>query len=345
MKAELHANSKSGTFAMPANLPPNYHKAEQSYREAIAPEDKVEALEEMMRIIPKHKGTDHMRADLKKRISQHKKEAQEGKKKGGRASSTLDKVEKEGAGQAVLVGLPNTGKTSIIAHFTKAQVEPTDYPFATFKSVSGMMRFENVQIQLVDLPPVSREHTEYWVFSIIRNTDLVLLIVDLSLPDPEEQVLELTTLLEEKHLLLVGGREILGPDQSTTVKPTVILATKSDIPGSEEGLVSLTEEYGSDFPIISLSVQAKQNTETLPQKIFEALHVLRVYTKAPGKKPELDQPYTLPVGSTIIDVAEAVHRDIAQNLRFARIWGANKYDGQQVKQDHVVSDEDIIELH
>ena len=328
---------------MPANLPPQYQRAEQRYREAIAPEDKVEALEEMMRIIPKHKGTDHMRADLKKRISQHKKEAQEGGKK--QAASTLDKVEKEGAGQAVLVGLPNAGKTSIVAHFTKAQVEPTDYPFATFKPVSGMMHFENIQIQLVDLPPVSMEHTEYWVFNIIRNTDLVLLIVDLSLPDPEEQVLELTTLLEEKHLLLAGNREISSPDLSIAVKPTIILATKSDIPGSEEGLVSLTEEYGSDFPIISLSVQAEQNTETLPQKIFEALQVLRVYTKAPGKKPDLDQPYTLPVGSTVLDVAEAVHRDIAQNLRFARIWGANKYDGQQVKQDHIVSDEDIVELH
>jgi hypothetical protein len=189
------------------------------------------------------------------------------------------------------------------------------------------------------------EHTEYWVFNIIRNADLALLIVDLSLPDPEEQVLELTTLLEDKHLLLIGDREIQGPDLSTATKPTVILATKSDTPGSEEGLVSLKEEYGSDFPIISLSVQTEQNTETLPQKIFEALSVLRVYTKAPGKKPDRDQPYTLPVGSTVIDVAEAVHRDIAQNLRFARIWGAKKHDGQQVKQDHVVSDEDIIELH
>jgi ribosome-interacting GTPase 1 len=330
---------------MPANLPPQYHRAEQRYREAIALEDKVEALEEMMRIIPKHKGTDHLRADLKKRLSQHKKEVQEDRKKGEGVSSTLDKVEKEGAGQAVLVGLPNAGKTSIIAHFTKAQVGPTDYPFATFKSVSGMMHFENVQIQLVDLPPVSMEHTESWVFNIIRNTDLVLLIVDLALPDPEEQVLELTTLLEEKHLLLVGNRGISGPDLSTAVKPTIILATKSDIPGSEDGLVSLTEEYGSDFPIVSLSVQAEQNTEALPQKIFEALRLLRVYTKAPGKKPDHDQPYTLPVGSTVLDVAEAVHRDIAENLRFARIWGADKYDGQQVKQDHVVSDGDIIELH
>jgi len=329
---------------MPANLPPDYHRAEQRYREAIAPEDKVEALEEMMRIIPKHKGTDHMRADLKKRISQHKKESQEGGKKSGR-TSTLDKVEKEGAGQTVLVGLPNTGKTSIVAHFTKAQVEPADYPFATFKPVSGMMPFENVQIQLVDLPPVSIEHTEYWIFNIIRNADLVLLIVDLSLSDPEEQILELTTLLEEKHLLLAGDRETEAPDMSTAVKPTMILATKLDAPGAEEGLASLTEEYGSDFPIIPLSIHAEQNTETLSQKIFEALHVLRVYTKAPGKKADRDHPYTLPVGSTIIDVADAVHRDIAENLRFARIWGANKYDGQQVKQDHIVSDEDIIELH
>ncbi|MCZ6634438.1 MAG: 50S ribosome-binding GTPase [bacterium] len=330
---------------MPANLPPDYHRAEQRYREAISPEDKIEALEEMMRIMPKHKGTDHLRADHRKRLSQHKKELQEGKKKGAKTSSTLDKVDKQGAGQVVLVGLPNAGKTSIVAHFTKAQVEPTDYPFATFKPTSGMMHFENIQIQLVDMPPVSPEHTEYWAFNIIRNTDLVLLVVDLSQPAPEEQVLELTSLLEEKHLLLTGDRETESPDLSTAIKPTYLVATKFDAPNAESGLASLQEEYGDDFPILTLSVQSGHNTETLPEKLFEALHVLRIYTKAPGKQPDMDQPYTLPIGSTVFEVAETVHRDFSENLRFARIWGADKYDGQQVKQDHVVSDEDVIELH
>ncbi len=330
---------------MPANLPPNYHRAEQQYREAVAPQEKIEALEEMIRIMPKHKGTDHLRADLRKRLSTHRKEVQQGSQKGGRSTSTLDKVEKEGAGQAVLVGLPNAGKTSVVAACTNASVEPTDYPFATFKPTSGMARYEDIQIQLVDLPPVSSEHTEYWVFNIIRNADLVLLVADLSQPNPEDQVLEIGALLEEKHIQLSVDPDAEHPDLSTVVKPALVLATKADAPGAAAALKALESNYGAEFPIHPLSTQSDQNVESLPRHLFQALHVLRVYTKAPSKKPDLERPYTLPEGSTVLDVAQAVHRDFAENLRFARIWGEGTYDGQQVKQDHVVSDRDVIELH
>ncbi|MDP6778303.1 MAG: TGS domain-containing protein [Candidatus Latescibacteria bacterium] len=329
---------------MPANLTPQYLRAEELYRKATSPEEKIELLQEMLAIIPKHKGTDHLRGDLRKRLSEHKREAQQHKKKGAR-SATLDKIDKEGAGQAALIGAPNSGKSSIVATCTAATVQVADFPFSTFKPVPGMMAYEDVQVQLVDLPPVSEEYTESWVFSITRNADLVLLTVDLSQPAPEEQVFELSSLLEAKHLMLAGSRDLETPNLSIAVKPTLILATKCDTEEADAGLASLQEAYGEEFPIFSLSVQTGHHLEEMPRRVFQALEVLRIYTKAPGKKPDLEQPYILPIGSTVLDVAAAVHRDIAENLRFARIWGSEKYEGQQVKRDHVVEDRDILELH
>ena len=329
---------------MPANLTPQYLRAEEQYRKATSPEEKVELLQEMLAIIPKHKGTDHLRGDLRKRLSEHKKESQQAKRKGTR-SATLDHIDKEGAGQAVLIGSPNSGKSSIVEACTAATVQVADFPFSTFRPVPGMMAFEDVQVQLVDLPPVSEEYTEPWVFSITRNADLVLLTVDLSEPAPEEQVFEIGSLLEARHLMLAGDSEVPSPNLSVAVKPTLILATKYDAQGADAALASLQDAYGDEFPLFTLSIETGHHLEEMPRRIFEALNVLRIYTKAPGKKPDLEKPYILPVGSTVLDVATTVHRDIAENLRFARIWGSEKYEGQQVKRDHVVEDRDVLELH
>ncbi len=330
---------------MPANLPPQYLRVKQRYSEAATPEEKIECLQEMIAIIPKHKGTEHLRTDLRKRLVTHKKEAQQAKKKGARTSQPLDHIEKEGAGQVALVGAPNTGKSSIVATCTAASVQVADYPFSTFRPAPGMMAYEDVQIQLIDLPPVSPDYTESWVFNIVRNADLVLLTADLSQPNPEEQVLDITEILEAHHLMLAGTRDVSSPNLSTAVKLTLILATKHDTDTAGAGLASLTETYADEFPIFPLSVKSEQSLKQMSRRVFEALDLLRVYTKAPGKEPDLDQPYVLPVGSTVLDVAEAIHRDFAQNLRFARIWGSEKYDGQQVKRDHVVEDRDILEIH
>jgi hypothetical protein len=162
---------------MPANLPPQYHEAEKRYRAAKTPVEKIQALQEMLAIIPKHKGTDHLVGDLKRRMARHQAEAQK-KGAGGKGFSLY--IDREGVGQAVLVGLPNVGKSLLLNRLTHARSEVADYPFTTRHPHPGMVEFENVQIQLVDLPPVSPEHTDLWVFSLIRNADIVLLVVDLN---------------------------------------------------------------------------------------------------------------------------------------------------------------------
>ena len=329
---------------MPANLTPQYHKAEQRYKAAATPEEKVETLEEMLAIIPKHKGTDHLRGDLRKRLSQHRKELQQSKKKGGKTSQ-LDHVEKEGAGQAALAGVPNSGKSSIVATHSAAKVQVADYPFSTLKPVAGMLAYEDIQIQLVDLPPITPDYTESWTYNIIRTADLVLLVVDLALPQPEEQVLEVSALFEEHNLLLTGDRQTTTPNLSVAPKYTVILATKQDAPGAADGLSSLSEAYGEEFEIYPISIVSGHNSDGLPLKLFQTLDIVRVYTKAPGKKPDMERPYILPAGSTVQDVAAEIHRDLGESFRFAKIWGSEKYDGQQVKRDHVVLDRDVLEIH
>jgi len=330
---------------MPANLPPDYIRVEQRYREATTPEEKVEHLQEMLAIIPKHKGTDHLRADLRKRLSQHRKESQQARKKGARTSSSLDHVEREGAGQMALVGAPNSGKSSIVAACTAAEVQVADYPFSTFRPATGMVQYEDIQIQLIDLPPITRDYTETWVYNIIRNVDHVLLTVDLSEPAPEEQLLECAAILEEHNLMLTGSRNATSPNLSVASKPVLVVATKVDADGADVALSRLQETYADEYPLLPLCVVEEASLADFRRRLFEVLEILRVYTKTPGHKPDMDQPYVLPVGSTVLDVAEAIHRDFADNLRYARIWGSEKYDGQQVKRDHVVQDRDILEIH
>lgn len=329
---------------MPANLPPNYHRAETGYREATTTDGKIEALEEMLAIIPKHKGTDHLRADLRRRLSGHRKEAVEAKKKGGRAA-TLDHIVREGAGQIALVGESNTGKSSILTATTAADAIVADYPYSTYRPAVGMMAYEDAQIQLVDLPPITADHTEPWVFNVVRNADLVLLLVDLSRPDPEMQVLDVAAILEDHHLALAGSGDATSPDLSVAVKHTVVLATKCDALAADAGLASLTDAYASEYTVLPVSVNTSEYLDALPLQLFEALDVVRVYTKTPGKPVDESKPYVLPRGSTVLDVAEAIHKDLAESFRFARIWGSEKYDGQQVKRDHVIEDRDVIEVH
>ncbi len=158
-------------------------------------------------------------------------------------------------------------------------------------------------------------------------------------------MLELAGLFEEHNLLLTGSRGVESPSLSVAAKLALILATKSDAPDADAGLRSLEEAYAAEYRIYPLSVESGDRLPEMPLEVFRTLDIVRVYTKAPAKKPDMDRPYILPVGSTVVDVAAAVHRDLAERFRFARIWGSEKYEGQQVKRDHVVADRDVLEIH
>src|SRR5262249_23744379 len=185
-------------MVMPANLTPQYMSAEQRFKQASTHEEKIACLEEMLRVIPKHKGTDKLQADLKRRLSKLRQEAQ--KAAATRRGYSLS-VEAEGAGQIVLVGPPNAGKSALLRALSKATPEVADYPFTTRRPMPGMMPFENVQLQLVDMPPIAREYMEPWMSQIVRNANALLLVVDLCDPAVLDAVEFILAVLEEWKIL------------------------------------------------------------------------------------------------------------------------------------------------
>lgn len=324
---------------MPANLTPQYLEADKRYREAKTSSDKIAILEEMLAIIPKHKGTDKLQADLKRRLSKLKAELQ--KKKATSRTGDPAYVEPEGIGQAVLVGPPNAGKSMILSRLTKANPEVADYPFTTRTPLPGMAEYENVQIQLVDLPPISKEHIESWLPVIIRQADIVLLVIDLSTEELLEQIEMVKGMLRERRIELEDKQEQIG----VAYKKTIIVANKIDLPGSEENLTLLQELYGQKYSLLSISAGRGINLEELKSRIYNALDVVRVYTKAPGKEVNYNEPLAVKKGSNVLDVAQSIHKDFADKLRFARIWGRDKYAGQKVHKDYILQEGDIIEFH
>ncbi|MDI6894067.1 MAG: GTPase [Bacillota bacterium] len=329
---------------MPANLTPDYLAAEQRFREAVTPEDRLEALEEMLATIPKHKGTEKMQADIKRRMARIRAELQSRPQAARRRS--VYRVEKHGAGQVVLAGPPNSGKSRLLACLSNANPEVAPYPFTTRLPLAGMMPFENVQVQLVDLPPLARDMTPGEVLGLVRAADAVLLVFDLADDDLLAQTEEVFVLLGEARLTLVSeGRS----DRSR--KRTLVAGNKADLPGALDNLELLEgmcrrPPGGHDpLPVLPVSAASGLNLEELRGRVFWLLDRIRVYPKAPGRKVEHDSPLVLPRGSTVREGAEGLHKDIARGLKYARIWSSRTFDGQMVPRDFVLEEGDVVEFH
>jgi ribosome-interacting GTPase 1 len=325
---------------MPANLPPQYFDAEKNFREAKDPLEKIAALEEMLAIMPKHKGTDHLRAELRGRIAKLTQLA--AKKSGARRASMA--IEREGAAQVAVVGLPNAGKSRLIAAITNASPPVAEYPFTTHSATPGMMEFENIKIQLIDTPPLAPQSIEFWLPPLLRKADALLVMVDLS-RDPLGQMESIISQLEKMRIVLGGDGGAEEAEFTIWHQRALVIGNKLDLGGAAPNFEALKGEYGGRFPVIAISAGQGTGLEELKSKIYEVLNIIRVYTKAPGQKPDFTDPIVIPRGSTLADAAAEVHKDFAANMKYARIWGSGKHDGVMASRDHVLEDGDIIELH
>jgi len=342
---------------MPTNVTPEYKKAEEAYRKAREPKERLDCLKQMLSTIPKHKGTEHLQADIKSRIKELTEELA-GPKKGGKRGGPALAIRPEGAAQVALLGPPNSGKSMLHQRLTGSRAQGGPGPFITQYPEPGMLAHEDIAFQLLDLPSMSADHSPPWIASSLQASDAALLVVDLSDPGCVEQVQFILDTLAQKKVDLVPGwpgldqadaapasDEAIFDDPFRIALPTLLLANKSDLAADPEEVAVLEELLGVDFPALRVSAQTGHGLGLLAPWLFRGLGVVRVYTKAPGKEAERNKPFTVRQGDTVLDVAGLVHKDIAEEFRFARMWGANVFDGQQVGAEQPVADGDIVELH
>ena len=312
---------------MPANLSPEYLSADEEFKNAQTQEEKIAALERMLRTIPKHKGTEKLQADIKRRLSRTRKESQ---KKSSTRTAPFWIVKKEGAGQIVLIGPPNSGKSRLLTALTHARPEVAEYPFTTRAPVPGMMEYKNVQIQLLDMPPMSTEFMESWIPQVIRTANFGVLVVSLA----DDSVLEEIDFIIEtlnQHRLAI---------------PKLLVGNKADLEGSQDTLAALKDLFEDRFRYLPVSAATGENLDEFARIIFDSLGIVRMFSKPPGKPADLSRPYTMRRGQTVQDAARLVHKDFAEKLKFTRHYHiSGELTGLMVDRTHVVEDGDILEFH
>jgi uncharacterized protein len=338
---------------MPANLTPEYRAAEATFRKARDPRERLEALREMLRVMPKHKGTDHLQGDIKRRIKELSEELERSKSGGAHGGPPLV-IRPEGAAQIALLGPPNVGKSSLHSRLTGSGAQVAPYPFTTQFPQPGMLPHEGVRFQLVDLPAISPDHPVPWIANALQTADACLLVVDLGDPECLEQVEAMRAILRERRVTLgdASEREPVGPAAEGADDPfalrltALLLANKADrLADPETELRTFLQLVGLSCPALAVSASTGRGLGDIGPWLFGHLGIVRVYAKVPGRPADRDRPFTLRRGHTIEDVARLVHKDVVASLKYARVWGTSGFDGQHVGRDHQVADGDVVELH
>jgi uncharacterized protein len=329
---------------MPANLTQQYLKAEEDYRRASTLEEELHCLQVMLKEIPKHKGTDHLQADLKSKVAKLKKELAT-ERSTGKKSRGL-RIPRQGAGTAILLGGPNAGKSQLVASLTRATPEIAPYPFTTTLPAPAMMPWEDVAVQLIDTPPITTDYMDSHLHGLIRAADLALLLVDLEGDSGIEQCQEVLDRLAQTKTRLAAKSRLDEEDVGLSYTQTFLVPNKIDAPGAPDRLTLLRELVPLDFTEYAISAKHGAGLESLREAIYRSLDVVRVYSKLPSaKEADRDRPFTLRRGSELLEMAGMVHKDFLAGLKFARVWGVAVHDGTQVKSDYVLHDRDIVELH
>jgi len=321
---------------MVANLPPQFYQKEAELKKARTPQEKIAILEEMLAIMPKHKSSEKLQAEIKTKISRYRKEMEKPSPTARKA--VVPHVEREGAGQLAICGPANSGKSSLLAALTRATPVVADYPFTTTLPLPGMLPYQDISFQLVDTPALSRSVSEPWLGEILRRADAWIFLFDLSSDALLEEL--------EDSLLTLENFGLKQPGQFTFSRPIIWLGNKIDRPAAATVREIFRELYVQQVGSwLEISVQERRGVEKLPGKIFEVLRLVRVYTKIPGHPPDLKTPFTLREPASILDLAAAIHRQLPENFKYARLWRGESETPLVVGRDFLLQDRDIVEIH
>ncbi|MBT8208548.1 MAG: 50S ribosome-binding GTPase, partial [Acidimicrobiia bacterium] len=301
---------------MPTNVTPEFRKVQKQYRKVREPAERLALLKEMLRLIPKHKGTEHLQAEMRTKMKELTDELS-GPARGGTRTGPQVAFRPEGAGQVVLVGPPNSGKSALHDRLTGSHAASEAYPFASQFPVPGMFRHGDVAFQLIDVPSLGTEHPVPYVGNTVQHASGCLLVVDLSAPDCVSRTRASIDLLAEKKVDLIAdwsGGDDLEADASDDffrlALPTLLVANKADLIEDPMAELEVLEELiDVSYPTIAVSAVTGFGLDELGSWLFDQLQVVRVYTKIPGHHPDTENPFTLHHGDTVIDLAELIHKD------------------------------------
>jgi len=304
---------------MPANLPPQFFELQRKLNQTKDIQEKIEILQEMLAICPKHKGTERVQEEIKKKIAKLKRTQPKKVKR-----EEIYFVKKEGAGQVLILGVPNSGKTSLTNLLCKTNFKVADYPFTTQLPTPGMLKYENIRIQIVDAPPLTKNFKPGWLKNLARGADLILVLIDLE-NDPAGQIREIEEILEEWK---IGKEKVL------------FVGNKIDLEKGKENL----ERLRKDFEIFGISTKEKIGIEELKRKIFDSLKIIRVYPKEPKKEIDFEKPFILKKGTKLADFVKEINEKWVEKFKGARLYEKNLKSFRIVGRDYVLKDGDIVEI-
>jgi len=317
---------------MPANLPPDYFVEEKKLRQAKSIDEKIAIIEKMIAIMPHHKGTDKLLASLRAKIAKLREE-KEKKPQTQRRFEQFFNVKKDGAGQVLCIGFPNAGKSALISALSGEPLEVADYPYTTRILHTRMMRYEDIWIQLVDTTAIGDENTPMWFGNMVKKADVLLAVIALS------------DALDIEYELIMEEIKRYRPDIETKDGSLIIAVNKLDLTRYVSCLDEFIHRRGKEKIIIPVSAEKDVNLHELKEIIFRSLNIARIYSKLPGKKPDLESPFVMKKGGTVLEFAEKIHKDFLVKLKYAKLWRKDSYNGMMVSKDFILEDKDIIELH
>jgi len=255
---------------MPANLPAEARAKWMKVMEARTLEEKIKALEEFLSAVPKHKGTANLRLWATRRLAELREEIEiRRRKRAGRGPRFF--IEKEGAAQVIVVGPPNTGKSSIVSILTGAKTKIADYPYSTIEPVPGMYKFKDVLFQLIDTPPLSpssRSGLNSRVIGLIRNADAIMIIMDIN-GDPIDDFEKIYDELSSHGILLhkPRGRVVIERQRSGKLGIRVALMGRL-LDCTPDDIRKLLESYRINNALVK--IYGDVTLDDVEQAVFES---------------------------------------------------------------------------